>query len=235
MLKVGICDDGEQFACTLERYILQYAEINSIKVDTQVFTLPEKLLRHIQKEGVFDLLFLDIQLGKMTGVELAKELRSDLKNEIIQIVFVSAFQHYALQLFDIRLFNFLVKPIEYKDIEYIMDEYSKLYKFLPNYFEYSIGKQSFKINTQTIIYFQSCGKKVRMVTQDGEKEFYGKLSDIILRINENCFCAVHKSYVVNIRYVSRYGADSVLMVNGETVPVSRSMRGSVNKYIMEND
>lgn len=71
-----------------------------------------------------------------------------------------------------------------------------------------------------------------MVTQDGTKEFYGKLSDVVLRLNEQAFCVVHKSYVINLRYVAQYRSESVLMANGEEIPISQSMKQSVKEKIL---
>ena len=71
-----------------------------------------------------------------------------------------------------------------------------------------------------------------MVTQTGAVEFYGKLSDIIPVLNPGIFCVVHKSYVINMKYVIEYRQNYVIMVNQDEIPVSRAMRGSLqDKYI----
>lgn len=234
MLKIGVCDDDEKFAFELEGYILKYAERNNFKVDTQTFTQAQDLINYIKFEDMFDILFLDIELGKVSGVDIGKYLRSDLDIQGMQIVFVSVKENYAMQLFDVHPLNFLIKPIKYKKIEQIMSEYGRLYKFQCNYFEYSIRKEKYMVDEQSILYFQSCGKKIYMVTQRDKKEFYGKLSDVFSKLNSFSFCTVHKSYIVNMKYISEYCNNSVLMVNGDIIPVSRAMKDNLSRKIIEN-
>lgn len=234
MLKVGICDDEEDFIIELKGYIAEYSQKNKVEILVQSYKNPEDLLASIEKEESLNIVFLDIQLRETSGVEVGRKIRSNIKNETIQIVFVSSKEGYAMQLFDIRPMNFLIKPIDYKKTKYILDEYDRLYHFQSHYFEYNIGKSHYIVNEQAILYFQSQGKKVHMVTQSEKKEFYGKLSDILLQLNDKNFCLVHKSYIINMRYAIEYQKESVIMANGETIPVSRSMRNNLNRKLLEN-
>lgn len=235
MLRIAICDDDEKFAEQLEDYLFEYTSKNNILADVSAFNSGEELFKHFSDESTYDILFLDIELGETTGIELGKQIREKMKNETTQIVFVSSKENYAIQLFDIRPLNFLVKPVEYKKLEYVMDEYDRLYKFQHTYFEYNIGKQKFRVNEQSILYFQSQGKKIQMITQEGGREFYGKLSDVLETLNEHSFVSVHKSYVINMRYVSEYSNDSILMINGDWIPISRAMRNNLSQKIIENE
>lgn len=165
---------------------------------------------------------------------MGKKIRSDIRYESMQIVFVSAKDNYAMQLFDIRPMNFLVKPVKYERVAYILEEYGRLFQFQPCFLELGKGKHQCKIEERSILYIQSRAKKVCVVTKDGEKEFYGKLSDIIPQLNQNAFCVVHKSYVVNLQYVAEYGKDMIRMVDGTCISVSRAMRSNLNHAIMRN-
>ena len=227
MLKVVICDDDEKFATDLEQHIVEFAKKNTVLVQTNIYTDTEELLLAISQENSCDLLFLDIELGDTTGVEIGESIRKDIKNEVMQIVFVSAKENYAMQLFKVRPMNFLVKPVDYSQVEHIMQEYVRLYGCTPCFFDYQIGKEQRGIDQNTILYFQSEGKKIRMVTQQGENEFYGKMSDVLFKLNGYSFCAVHKSYVINLRYVEAYGKDSIRMVNKDIIPVSRAMKDNL--------
>lgn len=234
MIKIAICDDNEQFNILLENLILKYAKSKGITVDIQTFLTPLKLFSNIEEEGLFDILFLDIELGFETGIEVGAKIRSNLKNETMQIVYVSAKEEYAIQLFDIRPMNFLVKPINYKKLAFVLDEYERLFGFKSRFFTYNIGKRQYKINENSILYFQSQGKKINMITHDGAEEFYGKLTDIIPQLNEQIFCVVHKSFIINMRYVLQYRSDNILMTNGAEIPISRSMKKSVKNKIIDN-
>lgn len=234
VLRIGICDDDEQFTIQLERHVLAYAKRKGVHVETQTFLSPDKLFSNIDEDGLFDILFLDIELDDITGIDVGNRLRSDLKNEIMQIVFISANDEYALQLFNIRPMNFLVKPITYDKVSFIMDEYDRLFPASNRYFTYNIRKKKCRISFNCILYFQSQGKKVQMVTQDGTEEFYGKLSDVVLQLNEQVFCVVHKSFVVNLHYVIQHKSDSVIMANKVEIPISQSMKQNVTEKLLRD-
>lgn len=96
MLRIGICDDDEQFTLQMENYVLDYANKKAITVETQTFLNSKELLLSINEDGPFEILFLDIELDDNTGIDIGQAIRSELKNETMQIVFVSAKEEYAL-------------------------------------------------------------------------------------------------------------------------------------------
>ena len=232
MLNIAICDDDEQFANSLEDLLYDYLKNNNYKADIQIFTDPDDFIKYLNDESV-DLLFLDIEFEKITGVDIGNNLRKNLHNDLIQIVFVSATESYAMQLFNIRPFDFLVKPVDYKKVDFLMEEYNRIYRVQQNFFEYHMGKQVYKIDEQAVLYFQSEGRKIKMVTSIGDKQFYGKLSEVAEKLKANSFFQVHKSYIINSRYVLEYGKEHVVMTNKERIPVSRPMREKLNKLIIE--
>lgn len=234
MLRVGICDDEEQFTIQLKEHLLQYAENKNISIKVYTFLNEKELFDGMNEKGIFDLLFLDIVFENTSGVEIGKKIRADLKNEMMQIVFVSTKQDYAMQLFDIRPMNFLIKPIDEQKVLHIIDEYSRLFGMQNRFFCYHIGKKEYKMNEQRILYFQSQGKKIKMTTLDGEEYFYGKLSEIVALVNERNFLGVHKSFVINMQHVAQYSYDSILMIDGERIPVSQAMRKKLREKILDN-
>lgn len=233
MIKVGICDDEEDFIQELKEYISDYSWKNSVEIEIQSYENADDLLLYIKENGALDIVFLDIQLKGTTGVEVGKRIRSDLTNEMMQIVFVSSKQGYAIQLFDIRPMNFLIKPIDYQKTKYIFDEYLKRYYLQEQMFEYQIGEKFYQVHEEKILYFQSRGKKVYIITQNEKDAFYGKLSDVLLQLKDNSFCLVHKSYLINMRYATEYGKDYIVMANGEKIPVSSKMKNALNRKLME--
>lgn len=233
MFNIAICDDDEQFNSNLENLLFDYLENNNFKADIHTFTNPHELIRYMNNGESVDLLFLDIEFNDITGVEIGNTLRNELHNDLIQIVFVSVKESYAMQLFNIRPFDFLVKPVDYKKVNYLLDEYNRIYRVQQNFFEYHVGKNTYKIDEQAVIYFQSEGRKIKMITTIGNKQFYGKLSDVILKLKANSFFEVHKSYIINSRYVLEYAKEHVVMTNGDVIPISRAMRERLHQSIIE--
>ncbi|MEE1258418.1 MAG: response regulator, partial [Lachnospiraceae bacterium] len=111
MYRIGICDDEIEFCTEIGEFVQKYAEKEKITVKTEIFTSGEALFETMNHENTFDLLFLDIELGGINGVEVGHRLREKVENEAMQIIYVSSKESYAMQLFQIRPFDFLTKPV----------------------------------------------------------------------------------------------------------------------------
>lgn len=234
MLKIGICDDDIAFGCQIEGYLKHYAQIENIEIETVVFISGEEYANYLQKESALDILFLDIDFGKkMDGVKVGRMIRSDLSNEATQIVYVSSKESYAMQLFQNRPMDFLLKPVKEKDIERIMNEYKRIFSGKKMFFEFHIGKTSYRIATDGIIYFQCIGKKIQLVMNSGEKkEFYGGMSEVERQVDRDRFWVLHKSYIANINYISEFRIDEVVMATGDILPISRANRKKIQEKLL---
>ena len=117
MLKIGICDDDYSFCAQIEELLYEYAKRECLIIEIDVFYTGEDYLKYLEREPSLDILFLDIELGKVNGILIGRMIRSALENESTQIVYVSSKESYALQLFKNRPLDFLVKPSKQLKIE----------------------------------------------------------------------------------------------------------------------
>lgn len=235
MFNITICDD-EEFTCSeVENMILEYAQSRSIKVEIEIFYSGESLCKYLEKKDNMDILFLDIELDKLTGVDVGKILRNDMKNETTQIIYISSKESYAMKLFKIRPLDFLIKPLQIKEVEEVLDKAISLIELGNHFFEYHIGKTYYKVPIRDICYFKSDGKKIQIVTQnpDNIKEFYDKMDEIEEQVSEERFLRIHKSYLVHYSYILEYKYDCVKMTNGEILAISQSSRKDVRMKLME--
>ena len=187
MYKVGICDDNIAFGSQMEKYLEEYAKREAIPLDIVIFGSGSEYLKYLQAEAPIDILFLDIELEeKINGIFVGKKIRMDLRNEITQIVYVSALEEYAIQLFQNRPMDFLIKPIKQEDIDKIMNNYIHVFgKKEKHVFEYRVGKNQYRIGYDDIIYFQSTGRKVEIVTYDKRIDFYSSMDEIEKQLNKD--------------------------------------------------
>ena len=233
MYRIGICDDEIEFCTEIEEYVREYAEKEKITVEIEIFTSGEALFETMKNENTIDLLFLDIELGGIDGVEVGRRLREKIENEAMQIVYVSSKESYAMQLFQIRPFDFLTKPVTMEKITKVLSEYKRLFIDRNMFFSYQGGKSTYRVSENEILYFQCEGKKIQIITTKDKREYYGKMADVEKQISMNKFCVVHKSYIVNINYVSEFCPDEVVMCNEIRIPISQSMRKKVREKILE--
>lgn len=234
MYRIGICDDDFSFCAQIEEFLENYAKRENILIETEVFLSGEEYLKYMETEPALDLLFLDIELGRINGILVGRFIRTKLENEVTQIVYVSVKESYAIQLFKTRPLDFLVKPVLETDIDKVMSEYRRLFDGKKLFFEYQIGKAIFRTAYRDIMYFQCFGKKVQLFTNKPDvKEFYAKMADVKKQLDQICFLVIHKSYIVNIQYVSEFRFNEIELSNGTVLPISQSMRKVVQQRLLE--
>ncbi len=111
MINIAVCEDDIFLGGQIETALCRYADAEGVAIQTEVMTSAEQCLRYIRESNMVDLLFLDIELGAMSGIELAEIIRNELHNDYMQIVYVSSKQSYAMELFESHPLHFLVKPL----------------------------------------------------------------------------------------------------------------------------
>lgn len=235
MHKIGICDDDEIFCADFEQQVIDYCKEIHLTIETTVFTTGEELLKYIAGTERLDLLFLDICLQKMTGYEIGNKLRNNPGYEAVQIVYVSIDSDYAMKLFESRPLNFLIKPIDSLQLHSVLDEYKRLFDRNKSFFLYHARKQEHHIDMSRILYLESTGRTVDIVTMHGKESYRGKLSETLSQLDTTTFCTVHKSYIVNLNYIDTYHFKDIVMVDGTTIPISQSRRIEIKQVMLDRN
>lgn len=234
MYKIGICDDDYAFCGQIEQYLENAAETLSLTVEPEIFLSAEDYLKYLSENPPLDILFLDIELGQTDGIAVGQKIRAQLENEVTQIVYVSAKEHYAIRLFQNRPMDFLVKPITQSDVDRVLSQYQRLFAHKKNFFEYCVGKSVRRIAENDIMYFQCESRKIRIFTnRKTDEAFYAKMAELDNQLNHDKFLAIHKSYIVNTNYVSEYRPKEVIMTSGAVLPISQAFRKEVQQRVLK--
>lgn len=229
-MKIAICDDEKEIRKEIKNYINSFD--NSITV--LEFESGNTLLEYEQK---IDILFLDICMGELNGIQTAKKLRQRGNNAII--VFVTGIEDYVFQAFDVSAFNYLLKPIDNakffevlnKAINKIKSFENELLKEQPSIL-IKIGTATQKIFLNEILFIEVFNRKIIIHKQNDEIEFYGKLKEFENALGKN-FIRSHRSYIVNLMYVSVYSRDSATLEDGTTILLAKQKYEEFVKKFME--
>lgn len=221
MFKIAICDDDIHICSLIEKFVLEYAKSSILEISIEVFYTGESLIHFIRNEYSFDLIFLDIELGTMTGVEIGKKIRNEFEDYISKIIYVSGTTSYDRQLFAVQPFNFIEKPISkqkiYENIAFAIKVSEKENRF----FKYKSNYEIKHVPIKDILYFESKIKKIKIVTLNTEDYFYGNLEDIKGRLSK-IFISTHRSYLVNYLFIERIANNSVYLKGLEIgLPISK--------------
>ena len=234
MYNIGICDDGENICASIENMLMQCSKEMNIQLDTNVWYTGEGLKDYLEKGNPLDILFLDIELFQMTGIEVGNYIRNQLDDMGMQIIYISGKASYAQQLFKTQPLDFLVKPISQSQIKDALEMALRVMKKKNERFEFQQGKDYYYVPMGEIVYFGSEGRKVKVVTLKETFEFYGRLKEVAKRLPED-FIIVHKSYIVNKEYIFRYTYEMVELVNGTILTISPANRKQVRERILREE
>lgn len=229
MIRIAVCDD-EEFVCTaLENYINSSCKYLHIDAEVDLFSSGISLKKHLGEKILYNIFFLDIELKDDTGIGISNYIRNKMNDESAQIIYVSGKNEYDRQLFAFRPFAFIEKPFDENSIRTVIEKYMRIYGNENNLFHYKYGHDTFWVNISSILYFKSNRRKVKIITMNAEDEFYGSLEDIYNKLKKQGFFMPHKSYLINYRFIRSFQSGSVIMVNGDEIPIAKGKRDEISK------
>lgn len=229
MLNIAICDDDVQTTGRMETTIQAIAKRNFVNVDTEVFWNGESLVASVMKGNRFDIIYLDIEMDKEDGISAARRIRLYDKN--VLIIYVTSHENYMKESFDVRPFQFLVKPVSEHQMEVCFKAAYEDINSGDFYFRYSYQRMNHKVPVRDILYFESNKRKIFIVTENETFELYGKLNEIesSLRTCKVSFLRVHQSFLVNYKHVDAQSYDFVVMDNGMKISISEDRRKMISE------
>lgn len=230
MVRIAVCDDENNICSQIEKYILILCKKLCVQFEVEVYYTGEGLCKKLSAGTCYDLIFLDIELTNMSGLEVGNHIRNVYDDEITQIVYISGKSEYALELFDINPLNFLVKPLSYAKIEKVIIKYLKINDLKSGIFSYKYGHDTFQIMIKDIIYLKSKGKKIIIKSKNKEDEFYGSLQKIFdTQLKMYGFLFIHKSFVVNYSYISIFEYERVILSDHTVLSIGQTKRKEIRK------
>lgn len=219
MVTVTICDDEKEMRSRLGESVARQLELLGESYRIKEFSDGAGLLMQLRENPWFsDIIFLDIELGKENGVEIAKRIRR--KNEECILIFITGYSEYVFHGYEVGALNYILKPFKEQKIQEVLKEaLHRLDKRKEHFISVMCGSSLCRVAVREICYISSKLRKLTVKTKDREWEFYGKLADLEESLPPG-FVRIHQSYLVNMLYVERINKDSVL-INGQRLPVSR--------------
>lgn len=228
MLKIAICDD-EKNVLNKAKEIIENYKNKEIKIET--YCSGEELIENYSK---LDILFLDIDMKGINGIETAKIIRA--KDKLVKIIYVTNYTDYTSSAFGVHAFGYILKPFEEKEIHHHINEaISYMYEEVDEVLEFNTTEGIVRVNLKDIYYFEYKLRKVLMKTKDYTYTIKQKISDIANRMEKYDFTIPHKSFVISLYNVKSVKGYDVHMMDGSMIPLSQKkstqFRQNLNSYL----
>ena len=226
LYKAAVCDDCEKERQRIVGYLQKFSIEFDVEFKVDCFSDGSELIKDYKQSGMYDLLFLDMEMEHLGGLETAEQIRR-IPDRNVLIVFVTSYPEYMQDSFDVQASQYLLKNLSY---EVFCEKLQKLLHYLQT-LETNIKVVSMR-GEETILYLEKIvsletlksptRKSQLLVTAtDGEFQIKGKIAEFEKELKKQFFISVHRSVLVNMRYIRKINAQSLVLTTGKTMEVSR--------------
>ena len=229
-LKIAICDDEANQIEYLTDVVTTWAKKNRHAIEIKPYSAAKSLLFDYCEEKDFDILLLDIEMPGMSGVELAKAVRKE--NATVQIVFITGYYEYFSDGFDVSALHYLIKPADERKLMPVLDRAVSNLTYRQRSVLLTSPEGDRKVSLADIEYVESENVHVAVHTVSGVYRSRISLAKFAEQLDET-FIKVHRSYIVNLKYVKKITRTDITMVSGDLVPISRGMYDEVHAALIK--
>jgi len=216
-MRIAIVEDKEQHIETLKTYLQRYEKEENVKLEVYTFLDGLKFLDSYKTR--FDIVFMDVDMPYINGVETAKRLRQMDRN--VCLIFVTEYSQFAINGYEVEAFDFIVKPVDYEKF------HLRLSKAIATVNKNDLGTICIKnkdlvrmVKVADIYYLESRDHKIIYHLTDEDVETWGALDNIEKTLPNKYFARCGTSYLVNLSYVISVKGNEVVLPN-VVLPISR--------------
>ena len=217
MINIAICDDEKHMSDHIRAFVSDFFRKKNREIYFRTFSSGEELLSY---DGQVDILFLDIQMNGIDGMETARKLRASKFRGFL--IFITVLKEMVFQSFEVQAYDYLVKPVEEKQFEKTME---RLYASMQNASEDSLlvqkGYEGRIIREDEIVFCEIIDRKIYLNLTSGEVvDYYERIENLESKLDSHFF-RCHRSYLINLKHLKGYKNGTAYMDKGKEVPVSR--------------
>ena len=226
--KIAICDDESSVIEYVSSIVTEWEAQRGHTVVLRTFSSAESFLFSYEDENDYDILLLDVEMGQMDGVSLAKAIRK--KNEIVQIVFITGYSEYIAEGYEVAALHYLMKPVKPEKLFEVLNRATEKLEKNERMLTLSLSGEMVRIPLHEIAYIDV---NSNYITLHGKEDYTVKktLGDIQKELDERFF-KVGRSCIVNLNMVQRVTKTDCYLSNGSSLPLPRGAYESLNRAII---
>ena len=231
-MRIAICEDNREHAEILAGMVNHWAKKEDMQVSIGYYQSAEQFLFCMKDERPYDLAFLDIQMSKINGLQLARMIRQE--DRLIFLVFTTALKKYAPKGYEVSAFRYLIKPLQEDEVFQALTAASQMLEVRKK--EAIIvtqGDKSRRVFMDDIYYIEVDNHHIILHLHEETIRFKAKLKEFETQFKEPQFCKCHRSYIVNMKYTGRISREGVEIDGKRTLPISKSRWEALNHCYME--
>lgn len=229
MINIAICDDEQVILNSIQKLVTDFFHSRNIEIKVFLFSSGEEILG-IGKD--IDILFLDIQMKQLNGIETARKIRS--KGYKGFLIFITVLKEMVFQSFEVQPFDYLLKPIKYDNFQKTMERLMLSMKSADKEnLLIQRGSESSIVSFGEIVFCEIIDRKVYLHLKSAEViDYYDRIDNLEKKL-DNRFFRCHRSYLINLQYLISYKNGFAHMVENHQIPVSRLRSKEFSNVILQ--
>ncbi|NBK92118.1 DNA-binding response regulator [bacterium 1XD21-13] len=229
MIRIAVCDDESYMSDHIKEMVCDFFRKKNREISLRTFAGGEELLSY---DGQIDILFLDIQMKDMDGMETARKLRAGKFRGFL--IFITVLKEMVFASFEVQAYDYLVKPVKKTQFEKTME---RLYASMQNAREDSLlvqkGYEGRIIPKGEIVFCEIIDRKIYLnLTSSEVVDYYERIENLETKLG-NHFFRCHRSYLINLKHLKGYKNGTAYMDNGREVPVSRLRSKEFSSVVLQ--
>ncbi len=227
--RIAVCDDSRTDAEYVLKIIEDWSRARELTVHVKEFPSAESFLFHYEESKSYDILLLDIEMGAMDGVAMAKQVRRD--NETVQIVFVTGYSEYIAEGYEVAALHYLMKPVNEEKLFAVLDRALEKQRQNEKCLNVSMSGEMVRIPFYQIRYLEV---QKNYVTIHGKEDYTVKrtLSEFEKELDDS-FCRVGRAFILNLKYIRRVTKTEVHLADETVLPLPRGSYELLNRAIIK--
>ncbi len=227
--RIAICDDSPQDAQFVQSILSRWASERGAELRVEHFPSAESFLFRYEEDKSWDILLLDIEMGEMDGVSMAKQVRRE--NETVQIVFITGYSDYIAEGYEVAALHYLMKPVKEEKLCSVLDRALEKHKQNERCLNLELSGEMVRLPFYEIRYLDV---RQNYVTVHAKREYTIKrtLGEFEKELDER-FCRVGRAMILNLKYVQRVTKTEVHLSDGTVLPLPRGAYEPLNRAIIE--
>ena len=224
--RVAIVDDSTTDAEFVQRILNSWADLRQANIQAEVFPSAEAFLFRYAEDKDWDILLLDIEMGNMDGVTLAKKIRQE--NDSVQMVFITGFADYISEGYEVAALHYLMKPVKQDKLFAVLDRAVASLQKTERVILLPLGGEMLRLPISQVQYVEAFSHTVAIITGTDTIQVKMPISEVEKLLGEE-FIRCHRSYLVGLKHIARLSKTEVILDSGKTLPLSRGAAPLVHK------
>ena len=228
--RVAICDDSSRDAEFVQSILNAWAQERQVSIRPACFPSAESFLFRYAEDKDWDILLLDIEMGAMDGVTMAKRVRQD--NEAVQIVFITGYSDYIAEGYEVAALHYLMKPVNREKLLTVLDRALEKRKQEERCLNLELSGEMVRIPFYEIRFLDV---RQNYVTIHAKAEYTVKrsLNEFEKELDDR-FCRVGRAMILNLKYIQRVTKTEVRLSDGTVLPLPRGAYEPLNRAIIQH-